>query len=210
MASSATSRAGSYISGTSSGRNRADVDVPERLGDLAACRHRRLSGVERDRAQRLFGRGDVLLARTRGKRRRRGHDHPRIAILQVRAHQPGNLLAPAGGQRTHRRGPHLRVIVFQHLLDASRPPGLQVRARRFDRAQRAGADLGRGVVEEQRRDQVPPVEALEQIDRMQHMPRVRMPEFLDERLDREQVGARMPQVLRLHVLRVEAPPEGTM
>ena len=155
-----------------------------RRAGTAACR---VSSGER--AQRLFGRGDVLLARARGKRRRRGHDHPRIAILEVRPHQPDNLLAAAGGQRADRRRPHLRVIVFQHLLDAGRPPRLQVRARRFERAQRAGADLGRGVVEEQRRDQVPLVEALEQVDGMQHVPRVRMAEFLDERLDREQVGA---------------------
>ena len=185
MASSATSRAGSYISGTSSGRNRGDVMCPSACGDLAACRHRRLSRVERERAQRLFGRGDVLLARARGERRRRGHDHPRVAILEVRAHQPGDLLAPAGGERADRRGAHLGV----DRLSASarcRPTTAACRSGRAAsivrsaRARTSGESWWSSSGEIRCRLS----KRLEQIDRMQHMPRVRVPELLDERLDR--------------------------
>ena len=124
-----------------------------------------------------------------------GQDFVRVYSERVYGIPPEQVVGTAGG------------TTYSYDTEGKPILTLQVRARRFHCAQRAGADLGRGVVEEQRRDQVPPVEALEQIDRMQHMPRVRMPEFLDERFDREQVGARMPQVLRLDVVGVEAPPE---
>ena len=63
-------------------------------------------------------------------------------------------------------------------------------------------------MEQQRRDQVALVEALEQVDRVQHVPRVRVAELLHERLDREQIGLGETQLLRLHVLGVETAAEG--
>ena len=62
-------------------------------------------------------------------------------------------------------------------------------------------------MQEQRCDEVALVERLEDVDRVKHAPIVRMPELLEERLDRREVRHADPDVRGLDVTLLEPLPD---
>ena len=127
----------------------------------------RVSAIRRDIAD-LGGMLAVGLAGI-GQRHRGGDDDARLGVVEVARMTAAASSLRERGQRPHGRGADVGVVVAQHPLrrPASSAPRAPSRAD-FERDQRAGADLRRLVMQEQRRDQMPLVERLQHVDRVEH------------------------------------------
>ena len=193
MASSATSGAGSYKSGMSRRRKRGSA-----ICRMAMATSRRAA----------LAASSVLLVRSSSVASARstssGVELPAIATAAV-ARMRGSGSARSGraneaasswliaDSAPMRRGADARVAIAEHAADVRHPLLGDVAAHGAERRQRAPADLGRLVIEEKRRHEVPLVQRLEHVDGVNHAHRVRVGEFLHEGLDGRELRSAQAQ-----------------
>ena len=203
MASSATSRCVSYISGSRSRRNRGLVIAPSAWATSCraaaadgrgspASRSSVASAASTSSAFGLAASAAAAVTARRGSRSSRcGRIRPMAASPRTMASARTAAARTSGASSFSSRSTPGVHRCAQRLAGA------------FDGEQRPRAHGGRLVVQQQRRDQVPLVERLQHLDRVEHVARVRMSLFLDQRLDGGQVRFAEPQRLRRDVLPLE-------
>ena len=197
----------SNIRGTSRGRKRRSRIRPSaaatwsRPSDAAsrvspASRWSASSAAATSSSRELPGQGEG------GDRR-----HARVAVREVGAHELGAPLAADRRQGVDRRRPHLDAAVPEEPLDGRAPVLPQLGPGRFEGEQGAHADPLRRVVEEERGHEVPLVEGLEQVDRVEDALLVGVRQLLDEGFDRREIGLLRPHRVRLDHPRLDAAAE---
>ena len=181
----------------------------ERGGQVAPGGRRFGPRVPGDADERRLGVLAILLLAAAREDDGRGARDARIRIVDERSREPRGILAANRGERADRRGAHVGARVSQHPLDRRQPACRHVRADARERRQRARPDGWRGVVEQQRRDQIALVQRFEHVDRVDDARFVRMGQFFDERLDRHQVRHCGPQIPRVDPPGLQALPEAS-
>ena len=182
-------------------------DVRERARHLAPRRRRGIARVSAQPLKRCVSGLHICFIRAGGQRDRGGHHNARIRILQVRPHQADRLPAADCRNGTHRSRADGGVLVGQQPLDRRQPLLGQPRPDRLERPERARANHGRRVVQEQRCDQVPLFERFQQVHGIDDAPFVGMGQLFDERLDRLQVRLRAADVSRRDLAMLDAAAE---
>ena len=170
-------------------------DLADRDRDVAARALGRVVGVAGQIEQRRFGLVDVRGAGAAGQRHRRRGADARIGIGEERPGERGRIFLADRRERADRRGAHTRVAVAEHAADVRHPLLGDVAAHGAERRQRAAADLRRLVIEEERRHQVPLVDRLEHVNRVDDACRVGVRQFLDQRFDRRELRSAQAQLV---------------
>ena len=130
-----------------------------------------------------------------------GGDDVRVVVMDQEPGIRERVFVAQADEGADRRCPRLRLRIGNEPLDLRRPQTGDVGPDGVDRAKHPRPDAARSVAQQEWSDQVPFVEGLQQVNRVEHPPLVRMRQQLDEGLDRGRVGRLDP-----HLRRPDAPP----
>ena len=177
--------------------------VADRSGEVATDRTGALSGVSRQRRQRLLG-GSLVgwLFRAR-QDDGGGGDNPRVRVVQKVTGQDGRIFVPNTRERANSRGPDIGARVADHGFNGGDPALGDIRTSILERGEGSGSDRGRFVVEEQRGDQVALVQRVQYLDGIQDAAFVGMRQLFHKGFDRRQVRDRQAHRGRFDTLSLE-------